>query len=139
MARKGCNCCRFLDSNWCRFLTLCKLISQAGRTQLRSVAMDKMRDEERDPVPYTPNGPTPSFIEFADLNSVNRTQKSMNQNHLVHRVLIHRVLSQNSVNNNSVNEDQTLGRFVAPNLLAPNSMNVKLYEQSKLYKPRKTL
>jgi len=48
-------------------------------------------------------------------------------------------LSQNSVNNNSVNEDQTLGRFVAPNLLAPNSMNVKLYEQSKLYKPRKTL
>ena len=84
--------------------------------------------------PYTPNGPTPSFIEFADLNSVNRTQKSMNQNHLVHRVLIHRVLSQNSVNNNSVNEDQTLGRFVAPNLLAPNSMNIKLCEPNKLCK-----
>ena len=44
----------------------------------------------------------------------------------------HRVLSQNSVNNNSGNKIQTLGRFDAPNLLAPNSMNIKLYEYQTL-------
>ena len=43
-------------------------------------------------------------------------------------------MKQNSANNNSVNKDQTLPPNDAPNLLAPNSMNIKLCEQSKLCK-----